>query len=61
MGNEAIRLLRFAIRYPQGWHSVTRGQPRVRRALATLEGHGLIELRRHKAPAQWQFRITQPA
>lgn len=46
MGKEAIRLLKFFMRHPTAWHPVSRTDPKAMRALRTLEGHGLIQVRR---------------
>ena len=58
MSPEALRLLRFAIRY-KGWHSFDNGQQRkTRRALLRLEELELIEIARHARPATDQFRLA---
>lgn len=59
MGKEAIRLLRFAIAHP-GWHSVTKGQPKVLRALRTLEALGFVSVERwaNHPRASAQFKLA---
>lgn len=61
MTSEEARLLRFAIRYPNTWHSFARGQAqRTRTALVRLEVAGAIDIDRNRPPAQWQFRLARP-
>jgi hypothetical protein len=56
MTPDESRLLRFALSYPNGWHSFARHQPRrTHNALSRLEHAGLIEIVRYKK-ALTQFR-----
>ena len=58
MSPEAVRLLKFATKYPAGWHSFAVNNPRkTRRGLLQLEELGLIEIARWPRPAQDQFRL----
>ena len=54
MGKNTIRLLRFAIDYPDGWH--TCGRDSVR-AMRTLAGLGLLETIEYGRKALPQFRL----
>jgi hypothetical protein len=61
MTSEEARLLRFAIEYP-AWHSFARGNsPKTRAALLRLEASSLVRIIRHRAPAEWQFRLAHYA
>lgn len=56
MAPNAHRLLAFAIRYPEGWH--TCGADSVR-AMGALEARGYLEVVRY-AKARPQFRLALP-
>jgi hypothetical protein len=54
MGKEAIRLLKFAIRF-HGWHTLATGTCQsTRRAIRTLERLGFIEINGHH-----QYRLYE--
>ena len=53
MGTNAIRLLKFAIRYMDGWHSYAK-DAKTTRAINTLVSHGFIEVNEHR-----QFRLLR--
>ena len=51
MGKEQLRLMKYALRYPDGWHYCSPGK--VRRAARRLEGKGIFEFN-----AKGEFRIN---
>lgn len=51
------RLLKFALKYP-GWHSCGRDSTR---AMAALEAHGYLDVKRYPGKVLPQFRIALPA
>lgn len=56
MGRHESRLMRFAINYPRGWHSMG-GNAAERRAMRNLADSGLLEL----SESGKQFRLPIPA
>ncbi len=57
---EQERLLKFALRYPGGWHTCSRGSRKAIRAMNSLCDKGFLEVAEHGRGIDPQFRLALP-